>query len=167
MDDMISREVAIWNELRSRLEAEYEDADEETIFDTLDGETNLIDRIVWLAKSAKRDERFAEALKAEKQEIDARKARYEARAEKQRDLAAWAMQEIGKAKIEAPSMTLSCRMGKPKLHIDAERLSDDWKKTKVIKEPDKALIQAAVDKGNIPEGVDISNPQPALTIRTK
>jgi hypothetical protein len=167
MDDITSREVAIWNELRARLEAEYGDADEQTIFDTLDGETNLIDRLVWLAKQAKRDERYAEALKAEKQDIDARKARFETRADKQRNLIAWAMQEIGKMKIEAPALTLSCREGKPKLIINAERLSDKYKKTEIKLVPDKEIIQAAVERGDVPEGVEIANPQPVLTIRTK
>lgn len=167
MDDIISREVIIWNEVIDRLKAEFPDADDETLFDTADGQTTLIDRLVSMARHAKRDEGFAAVIKQEKAELDARKSRFERRAEKTRDVIAWAMQEIGKMKIEAPALTLSCREGKPKLVIDADRLSDEYKKTEIRLVPDTEIIKAAVERGDVPEGVQINNPMPVLTIRTK
>lgn len=168
MDDRISRDVFVWQTLRERIAAQYEmDEADPSLIDTLDGETSLNENLGKVALSAKEDGAHAEAINTMIADMQLRKARLERRADYKRKQIAWAMQETGQNSIILPAITLSMRMSKPKLEIDDARLSMDWKKSKVTYSPDKELIQAAVDEGNVPEGVTISNAQPVLTIRSK
>jgi hypothetical protein len=168
MDDRISRDVFVWQTLRERIRAQYElEQDDPALIDTLDGETDLNGNLGKVALSAKEDEAHAEAIKSLIADMQTRKARLERRAEYKRNQIAWAMQETGQTKIVLPYVTLGVRMGKPKLIIDEERLPMDFKKSKVTFSPDKELIQDAIDRGDVPEGVQIDNAAPILTVKGK
>ena len=168
MDDRISRDVFIWQTLRERLAVQHDmDEADPSLIDTLDGETDLNENLGKVAMSAKEDEAHADAIKSMIADLQTRKARLERRAEYKRNQIAWAMQETGQNSIKLAHVTLSCRMGKPKLIIDDERLPMDFKKSKVTYSPDCELIQDAVDRGDVPEGVQIDNAMPVLTMRSK
>ncbi len=168
MDDRISRDVFVWQTLRERLAAQHEmDEADPSLIDTLDGETTLNENLGKVAMSAREDIADAESLEPMIADLRARQARYQRRAEYKRSQIAWAMQETGQTKIVLPYVTLGVRMGKPKLIIDEERLPMDFKKSKVTYSPDKELIQDAIDRGDVPEGVNIDNAIPVLTVRSK
>ena len=168
MDDRISRQVFVWQTMRERLVAQHElEENDPALIDTLDGMTDLNEQIVAVCMSAREDEENAEALQRIINDMRLRKTRLKRRAEYKRGQAAWAMQETGQASIKSPSLTLSQRMGRPKLIIDEDRLPMDFKKSKVTYSADKDLIQSAVDRGDVPEGVQIANPMPILTIGRK
>ena len=91
----IGTEVQIYNTLKERLKEVFDlEDDDEALLDTLDGETGLSDVILKLVRDAKRSEAFAEGMKAIIADNVTRKKRFEARADKLRALAAWAMQEV-------------------------------------------------------------------------
>lgn len=169
MDDQrITHEVRIWQTLRERIIAQYDlEENDPVLIDTLDGETSLNERLGKLVLSAKEDEAFAEACEDLAKQYKERATRLERRARYKRNLVAWAMDETGQSKITLPVATISMRMGKPKLIIDENKLSMEWKKSKVTYSVDKDAIQAAIDTGNIPDGVEISNAEPVLTVRIK
>lgn len=168
MDDAISHEVTVWRALRERIAAAEGIAeDDPALIDTLDGETTLNERLAKLAISANEDKAFAAACKALVEQYQERSKRIMARSDSKRRLIAWAMQETGQASIPGPQVTLSMRMGSPKLVIDDEKLSREYMKSKVSYVPDKEAIQAAIDTGNVPEGVQIDNAEPILTVRVK
>ena len=168
MDDRISRDVFIWTTIRERLAVQHEmDEADPSLIDTLDGETTLNENLGKVAMSAKEDEAHAEAIKALISDMQSRKERLERRAEYKRRQIAWAMQETGQTSIKLAYVTLSCRIGKPKLIIDEERLSMDFKKSKVTYSPDKELIQDAINRGDVPDGVQIDNAMPVLTLKVK
>ncbi len=168
MDDRISRDVFIWQTLRERLAVQHEmDEADPSLIDTLDGETTLNENLGKVALSAKEDEAHAEAIKVMIADMQTRKARLERRADYKRHQIAWAMQETAQPSIKLAYVTLSCHMGKPKMIIDEERLPMDFKKSKVTYSPDKELIQDAIDRGDVPEGVQIDNAMPVLTVRSK
>jgi len=168
MDDRISREVFVWQTFRERLIAQHElEESDPVLIDTLDGMTTLNERLAAVALDALTDEASAEGINDLIASLQARKARLERRAKHTRSVIAWAMQETGQAKIPSAGVTLSVREGKPKLIIDEDRLPMDFKKSKVTYTPDKEIIQDAIDRGEVPEGVQISNAEPVLTIRSK
>jgi len=168
MDDRISRDVFIWNTLRERLAAQFElQENDPALIDTLDGETELNERLVKVALSAKEDEAHAEAIKAMMDDMKVRKARLERSADYKRAQIAWAMQETGQASIKSPAITLSQRIGKPKVRIDETLLPDEYKKTVTKLVPDREIIDTGLELGTDIPGVTISNPEPVLTLRSK
>lgn len=171
MDDMrLSREVSIWQTLRERLKAQYELEDEDpALIDTLDGATELNERLLKVAMSAKEDVAFAEAIKGMIADLQDRKKRLERRAVYKRDQVAWAMQETGQKSIVGAGLTLGQRMGEAKLVIDEKMLPEDYTKTVTTVEvvPDKDLIKDGLNSGKEIPGVSLSNPMPILTIRGK
>lgn len=169
MDDhRISRDVFVWQTLRERLKAQFElEEDDPALIDTLDGATELNERLVKVAHAAKEAEAFAEAIKGMIGDLQARKQRLERRAEYYRGQIAWAMQETGQKSIVSAGLSLGQRMGNAKVIIDEKLLPDEWKKSKVTLVPDKDLIETDLDAGKDIPGVSLSNPMPILTIRSK
>ena len=64
MFDAIHRELSHHQYLRERLEAEFPNADEETLLDTLEGLTKLTDMLAEVLRSQLDDQVFVAALKA-------------------------------------------------------------------------------------------------------
>lgn len=169
MDDIrITHEVRTWQTLRGRIIAQYDlEESDPVLIDTLDGETSLNERLGKIAMSAKEDEAFAESCEDLAKQYKERATRLERRAKHKRNAIAWAMSETGQGNVSLPYITISMRMGKPKLIIDEEKLSLEYKKSKVTYSADRDAIQAALDVGNVPDGVEVSNAEPILSIRNK
>ena len=167
MNAPLDRELQIWIELKRRLVEQYALAgDDPAILDTLDGETNLTDKIAALLRLAQEDAMLGGMIGARIKQMQERKTRLLESSDKKRAMAAHAMQEAGLKTIKADDMTISVRAGKPRTTWDEARLPDDYWQSVVTRKPDRGAIQAAVDAGNVPEGVTISNPEPVLTVRT-
>ncbi|GFO81703.1 MAG: hypothetical protein A49_13300 [Methyloceanibacter sp.] len=93
--------------------------------------------------------------------------RLEVRSRKKRDLAIDAMTEVGLSKLEQPDFTASTRLGTPSLVV----LSDDdipapyW-----VPQPpklDRQSLLSELKQGGAVAGVQLSNPKPVLSVRTK
>jgi len=158
--------LAIHAEMHDRLKAVYGlDDDDQTLADTLEGETDLNEGIASVVREAREAEANANALDTIIEANRQRKARWERKRESLRDLASWAMSEAGLKKIVTSDLTISVRAGKPKITIDEGALAAEFIKSIITTKPDREAIKAAVEGGNVPDGVRIDNAMPVLTVR--
>lgn len=153
-------------ELREQIAAAFDlAADDEALRDTLEGETEFPELCALALREAKAREAQAEGLEALIKSMKSRKERLEHSAKQMRALIAEAMLDAGEKKLSLPDMTVSVRMGKPRLVIDESALPDRYKVPHITFKPNKDAIQEAVDHGDVPDGVQIANAQPVITVR--
>lgn len=160
----ISEAVRVYNEMKRLLEAEVPDIDEETLLDTLEGETDLHERIASLCRAALNAESSAAACTQRADETYARASRHVERAKRLRDIALWAMSEAGLQKVKAPDITVSVSPGKAATFISDETQIPDrffeMKPKLLTKE-----LRAALDAGEDIPGATLTNPKPYITVR--
>jgi hypothetical protein len=141
--------------------------DEETLADTLEGITDLHEMIAAVIRSALVDEALHAGLRFRLDDMKQRLTRLEVRAAKKRQLALEAMSEVGFTKFEQPDFTASARAGSPALIVVAE---DKVPSTYWVPQPpklDRQTILGELKRGAEIPGVQLSNPQPVLMVRTK
>jgi len=109
-----------YQELKSRLQAEFTAVDAKTIADTLEGITDLHEMIAAVIRSALVDEALHAGLRLHVDNMTERLSRFELRASKKRQLALEAMTEAGLSKLEQPGFTASARA-----EADARRAIDE------------------------------------------
>jgi hypothetical protein len=157
-------------ELKVRLKELFPDADDQTLLDTLEGETNLVEAINRIAESALDDETLAKAAKERAAEIVARGKRFSARAESKWAVVQWAMERSERRKIEAATFTLSIgAKAKTLIVISPESIPAEYMRTPPAPppEPDKKAILDALKDGKSVDGCTLSNGGTTLTVRTK
>ena len=171
MTSPLTHEVRIYNMLKERLKAEFELEDgEQVLTDTLDGLSDLKERLIWLARRVREDDANIAALKIMIGEMKERLDRIEMRREKMRGIIGWAMQEAGIKSIPAPDLTLSSRQGQPPLlidPIDPEEGERRFVRVVTTFSWDKAAIRNAIEAGEHLSFARLANPGNVLTIRTK
>ena len=116
----ISSEMTRFTELRRRLVEADPDIDEKTLFDTLEGATDLHEAIAAVIRSALDDEALAKALRSRIEDMRQRLSRIETAAEKKREAALNAMERADMIKLTAPDFTVSIRINPPSLVITSE-----------------------------------------------
>ena len=153
--------------VKQRLLTEYPNLDEETLADTLEGITDLHEMIAAVIRSALVDEALRVGLRSRVGEMRERLTRLELRCEKKREMALGAMSQVGLRKLEQPDFTASVRAGLPMLFVVSE--SDIPPAYWVPQAPrlDRQSLLADLKHGNEVPGVQLGNPKPILTVRTK
>jgi hypothetical protein len=156
-------------ELRERIKEAFGlDDDAQALADTLEGESGFREICIAALREAKAREAMAEGLATLVKDMQTRKGRLEHSAERIRALVAGAMMDAGERKFVADDMTISVRDGKPKTTVrDEARLPDRYKMAVVTTKPNMDAIRDAISHGVVPDGVEISNAAPVLTIRIK
>ena len=76
MNSPLMLELQLHEYLRTKVLETYEDIDDETLIDTLEGLTNLQDKVAAVVRSQQEDRVNAEALKYRIQEMQERKSRF-------------------------------------------------------------------------------------------
>lgn len=167
MTDPVSRHITIYTQLKERLSAIPEMADDpQALADTLDGETDLKDVLVGIMRQADLDEALASGVDARMDELNQRRQRFLNRYTKRRALIQWAMEEAGIGKIEAPDFTLSLSKGSASVVVtDENALPDRFVRVTTTKSPDKTAIGAALKAKEPVPGATLSNPGMRLTVR--
>ena len=140
------------------------DEDEQAFLDTLEGESDFPELCALALREAKTREALAEGLTGLIDSLKARRERLLHSVDRARAIVADAMAESGEKRIVAPDMTIGLREGRPRLIIDEARLSVAYKTPHTTYKVDKAAVQAAVDRGEVPDGVQIANPRPYVVI---
>ena len=153
--------------VKQRLLTEYPNLDEQTLADTLEGITDLHEMIAAVIRSALVDEALQVGLRSRLDDMKERLSRVELRSEKKRQLALDAMSEVGLRKLEQPDFTASVRAGLPALVVvtETEIPQGYW-----VPQPPKVNRQALLadmKRGDQIPGVQLGNPKPILTVRTK
>ena len=160
-------EVSKYLVLKERLLIDFPSADDDTLSDTLEGITDLHEMIAAVIRSALVDEALGSGLRARLDDMKERQSRLEVRASKKRELALQAMSEAGLTKLEQPDFTASTRAGVPALVVVSEQaIPETYWLTQRPKLDRQALLGELKRGGAIP-GVELSNPKPALMVRTK
>jgi hypothetical protein len=153
-------------ELRRQIaEAFGLDDDDQALRDTVDGESDFTDLCALALREAAARKAMAEGLQTLIDTMQKRKARLMHAHDSIRAVVSEAMLNAHEKKLTLPDMTVSVRMGKPRLIIDETALPDRYKLAVVTMKPNKEAIQADVDNGIVPDGVQIANPQPIITVR--
>jgi hypothetical protein len=160
-------EVHTYRVAQDRLLSAWPDLDHDTLRDTLDGITDLHEMIAAVIRSALVDEALQLGLRSRLDDMKKRLSRLELRCEKKRELALEAMSETGLRKLEQPDFTASVRAGLPALVvvIETEIPHLYW-----VPQPPKLNRQALLadmKRGDQIPGVQLANPKPILTVRTK
>jgi len=153
--------------LRDRLRAQDPELDEETLADTLEGITDLHEILAQIVRAALTDEAMASGLQQRMGVMAERLDRLHFRAAKRREIARDVMVEAEIKKVTAPDLTLLVRPGTPALVVTDESAvpAEFWEP----REPrlNRQRLLAEVKQGVAVQGVQLSNPQPVLTVRTK
>jgi hypothetical protein len=163
----IKAEAQGYARLRERLRAEFPDADDATLHDTLDGETDLHDMIATLTRSALDDRSTAEALQSRIEDMRARHQRYTERARRKTDLVAEVMDFADLKTLHRPEFTLSLRAKPPAVVVRDERAIplDYWRPQPA--KLDKQALKDALKAGACVPGATLDNGGATVTVRTK
>ncbi len=163
----LSQEVAHYTYLRERLAADFPDADEETLCDTLEGLTNLTDMLAEVLRSALEDQAFVTALRGRVGDMQARLSRIEERARKKRDLVCSVMERADVRKLTEPDLTVSLRPSRAPLVVtDEEVIPEGYWKAQAPKLDRQGLL-AALSAGRDVPGAILGNAPMTISVRTK
>jgi hypothetical protein len=163
----LNHQIMTFEELRRRLFEADPDIDQRTLFDTLEGATNLHEAIGAVIRSALDDEAMVKALRARIEDMRERLSRIESTAEAKREAALNAMERADMIKLTAPDFTASIRINPPSLLITSEaEIPQDFWAPQPPKLNKKGLLDA-INAGWAVPGATLSNSKISLTIRTK
>lgn len=161
----INDELVKWQELSAILS--QEDIDAETLVDTLDGETELMEALCVVADSILDDNTMIDGIKSTLEKLNARKSRIEKAAETKRNIILQAMDRADIKTVTNPLFTLTKRIVPPKaMVVDESLLPSRFFEPQPPKLNKKALNDA-IKGGEDLEGVEMSNGGLSLTMRIK
>jgi hypothetical protein len=109
---------------------------------------------------------MVEAIKARRDALLAREARYKRQVEGFRSLMQRVMESAGKKKLTLPEATLSLAIRAPEPIVTDETLLPE-ECFKVVRKLDKTAIKSLCKDGIIPDGVTMSNGSVGLRILTR
>ncbi len=167
MTQALLRELTHHHYLRERLKAEFPEADEDTLRDTLEGMTNLTEMIAEVLRSGLEDQAFGAALRARIGDMQTRLSRLEERARKKRELVTSVMERADLKKLTEPDLTVSLRPARPPLMLTDEDIIPEafWKPQPA--KLDRLGLIAALSAGSDVPGALLGNPTMTISVRTK
>jgi hypothetical protein len=161
---------AVWDDkmLARRLVTEFPDLleDEPALIDTLDGISDLDEKIAAAIRVALVREAMADGIKVLMEQLTSRRQRLESGATKIRGTVLWAMQETGRTKISKPDMTVSVIKGRDGIVVTDETIVPEEYMVVTTRPDMRALADAVLKEGKVIEGVAKRNAAPHLTVRT-
>ena len=123
----LHRELTHHQYLRERLKAEFPDADEETLMDTLEGLTKSTDLLAEVLRSQLDDQDLVAEPKARIGDMQVRAGRIDERARKKRELVRSVMERADLKKLMEPDLTVSPRPTRaPLAVIDEEAVPEEF-----------------------------------------
>lgn len=125
------------------------DLDEQTVADTLQAESGLVEKSQSVAFVIRNLEAFADSVKAEADAMADRAKRVRARADAVKKYLHQCMNMAGVQKIEHPQFTITVRKNPDSVQIDGLDLipKDYMREIPAKYEPDKTLIKKAIKDG--------------------
>ena len=156
-----------YQSIRDRIRSEERDIDEETLADTVEGLTDLHDIVAAIIRSSLIDEALAAGLKDRIKDMQERLERFEDRASKRRQIARDVMLEAEIKKITAPDFTVSLRPGALALRVvDEAAIPENFWEPQPPRLKRQELL-AELKQGGPVAGVELSNPEPVLSVRIR
>ena len=167
MHSQLSSEFQQHQFLREKLKAEFPEADDETLRDTVEGLTRLPEMLASVLRSHLDDVAFLAALRTRILDMQERFARIEYRADKKRALVASVMERAGMKKLAEPDFTASLREVPPGLVVTEEgKIPAPFWQPQPPKLDRRALI-AALKAGEVVAGAALGNGSTTLSVRTR
>ena len=167
MNDPLILELQLHEYLREKLLKEFPETDEETLSDTLEGLTDLHDKLAAVIRSQQEDRVFSGALKARIQEMKERHDRIEYRVTKKRDLVATVMDRAGIAKISEVDFTASLRPTPcPVVVSDEREIPESYWKAQAPKLDKRKLAQDLAADQVVP-GACLGNGGVTVSVRVR
>ncbi len=160
-------ELQLHEYLREQLIDEYSDIDEETLHDTLEGMTNLHEKLAAVIRSQQHDSDISKALKERIAVMRDRLKRFEMKVEKKRELVTYVMECADIRKLNEPDFSASLRLVPPSLHVSDEKEipGNYW-----IPQPPKldrqGLLAQLKNNQSIP-GASLTNGAQTVSIRSR
>ncbi|MFN4228323.1 siphovirus Gp157 family protein [Parvibaculum sp.] len=151
--------------LRERLAAEFPDLDDETLADTLEGETDLNEALAGILRSREEDLALISGLKSRLDALKARLERFQERAERKRRLVTDVMVRAEIKKIVAADFTVSLRTSPPSVVIEDETLIPAMYWKPQPPKLDRVSLGETLKSGGTVEGAALGKPKPSITIR--
>lgn len=141
-----------------------DDFDAETFWDTLDGETDVLDIADRLISQRAEAKALHSAAKAQAKDLTARAQRMEARAHAIDRALFSLLDATGQKKMERPGATVSRRTGSLSVNItDESAVPSQLCKTVVA--PDKTAIKKQIEAGEIVPGAELVRGPDGVTVR--
>jgi hypothetical protein len=167
LSPLVQTEVSQYLILADQLKALYQDIDDETLLDTLEGISDLPELIQGLIRSSLEDEVLISALKQRVEDMQARLSRLKDRFERKRELASWAMANAEILKMQTADFTLSLRQGPPRLDVvDQEKVPSEY----LVPQPprlDRAGLIGALKRGDVIPGAVLVEGQMHVAVRVR
>jgi hypothetical protein len=165
-DRLIDFEKLKYIAIRDKLIANDSEIDEQTLADTLEGETDLTEMLAATVRALIMDETIAEALQLRIAEMAERLARFEQRAARRRELVRDAMADCDIKDIKQEDFTAALRNSPPKVVvIDESKIPQPfWEQRPHLL---KRELLDTLKGGTRVEGAMLSNPGMTLSVRTR
>jgi Siphovirus Gp157 len=164
MTQNLSAAVAAHRELVDHIKALYPEENEETLADTIAGETQLDGAVLAVLREALWREAQSKAISGMIEKLRDRKTRLEVGADSLRAVALKAMQDAGRQSIKASDMSVSIGRGLPKIIITDETMIPSVF-VRIKREPDRTAIRNDLQAGNNVPGATLGNAADVMRIR--
>jgi hypothetical protein len=163
----VEREFNHFTELKRRLLSDFPDLDDDVLWDTLDGASNLKESIAELTRSSLIDDAYAAGLQLRIDEMKHRLTRLQQTSRRKRDLVLEFLEKAGVDKIVQPDLTISLRTTPGGVEvIDETKIPDAfW-----IPQPsklNKAMLADVLRGGATVTGASLANSRISLSVRRK
>lgn len=167
IDEVLRTEVTHHVILSHQLKEYYGEIDDETLRDTLEGISDLPEMIVQVLRSSLDDDALAGALRTRIDEMQARLVRLKERYERKREMARWAMESADLRKIQGPDLSAFLRVGSERLEVTDEGQIPPFYLVPVPPRLDRALLLAALKRGDTVPGARLLPGAPGITVRVR
>jgi hypothetical protein len=165
-DPRIDFEKLKYIAIRDKLIENDSEIDEQTLADTLEGETDLQEMLAATVRALIMDETIVEALDLRIADMTERRTRFERRAARRRELVRDAMLDCDIKDIKEADFTAALRQSPPKaVIIDESKIPQTfWEPRPHLR---KRELLDAMKEGVQVEGAMLSNPGMTLSVRTR
>jgi hypothetical protein len=167
MSTLLSKMLAEHGYVLERLRAEFPEADEDTLRDTVEGLTNLPEMLASILRSHLEDLALLAALRARILDMQERFARLEGRADKKRALVASVMERADIKMLTEPDFTVSLRQIPPGLVVVDEGVIPETFWRPQSPKLDRKGLLAALNAGQAVPGATLGNGATTIAVRTR
>ena len=143
-----------------------DDFDAETFWDTLDGETDVLDIADRVIASMQGDEALAAAIKDQVTTLGLRQKRLTERAKHKKKTLLMILDAAGQKKLERPAATVSRTAGRVSVQItDESEIPSQLMTVKTTTAPDKTAIKKQIEAGEEVPGAALVRGDDTVTVR--
>ena len=167
MEPKLATEFSHHEYLKAQLREQFPEVDEETLADTLEGETNLNTMLAEVIRTGLDDETMVAAINGRIASMKERALRLNDRANRKRNLVQHVMERAGLKKLTEPDMTVSLRATPAHVTITAIEIVPEEYFLPQPPKLDKAAIKEALKGGAEVPGALLGNISTTLSVRTE